>query len=192
MADKPSPDAAAVEKPKSKKLLIIIIAVVVLVLIGGGAAFFLLKNKHANEDTGEEPAHAAAAPSHTAADSHNPPTYLPLDNMVVNLADAGGGRFAQVGLTLKLDDAKTAEAVKAFMPSIRNGILMQISQRTADELLGVEGKEKLTKAIIREISEQMGYEMEDEDAATTNQKKKKRSAPPNPVQAVLFSSFIVQ
>jgi flagellar FliL protein len=69
---------------------------------------------------------------------------------------------------------------------------MQISQRTADELLGVEGKEKLTKAIIREISEQMGYEMEDEDAATTNQKKKKRSAPPNPVQAVLFSSFIVQ
>ena len=116
--------------------------------------------------------------------------------MVVNLADPGGGRFAQVGITLKLEDSKTADDVKLYMPSIRNAILMEISQRTADELLGVEGKEKLTKAIVREVSGQLGFEVDDEDEEevdTAKTTKKKRKAPSyTPVQAVLFSSFIVQ
>ena len=201
MSAKPAAEgAAAAEKPKSKKMLFIIIGVVVLALVGGGAAFFLTKKKHADGEEGADTEHAApkptaAAPAHKAPDPKNPPTYLPVDNMVVNLADPGGGRFAQVGITLKLEDAKTADTVKLYMPSIRNGILMEISQRTADELLGVEGKEKLTRAIVREVSSHLGFELDDEDAPEDAAKapKKKRKAPAyTPVQAVLFSSFIVQ
>ncbi len=55
------------------------------------------------------------------------PTFLPLENMVVNLADPGGDRFAQVGITLELQDEATATTVKQYMPSIRNGILMLVS-----------------------------------------------------------------
>ena len=198
MSAKPSAEGAApAEKPKSKKMLLIIIgAVVVLALVGGGAAFFLMKKKHADEDTGDDThaAKPAPAPVHKAPDPKSPPTYLPMDNMVVNLADPGGSRFAQVGISLKLDDTKTADTVKLYMPSIRSAVLLQISQRTADELLSPEGKEKLTKAIIREVSEQLGYEVEDEEEAATSaaSKKKRRPLPPSPVQAVLFSSFIVQ
>ncbi|MDO9158541.1 MAG: flagellar basal body-associated FliL family protein [Burkholderiaceae bacterium] len=191
MADKPQA-AAEPEKPKSKKMLIIIVAVVLLVvLIGGGAAFFLLKKKDTDEEAGgDKPAPAVV---HKKPDPKAPPTYLPMDNMVVNLADPGGGRFAQVGITLKLDDAKTADTVKAFMPSIRNAVLLEISKRTSDELLAIEGKESLTRAIIREVSAQLGYEVEDEDADDGKPTKKRRVAlPPSPVQAVLFSSFIVQ
>jgi flagellar FliL protein len=195
MSAKPAAEGEAPAKPKSKKLLFIIIGVVVLALVGGGAAFFLLKKKPADEE-GEDGAekHDKPAVVHKKPpDPKAPPTYLPMDNMVVNLADAGGSRFAQVGITLKLDDAKTADTVKLYMPSIRSGVLMLISQRTADELLAVEGKEKLTKAIIREVSEQLGYEVDDEDDASASaKKKKKRNLPPSPVQAVLFSSFIVQ
>lgn len=198
MSAKPAAEGAAVaDKPKSKKMLLIIIGVVVLALVGGGAAFFLLKPKHAEEEGAEAEAHAkpAAAPR-KAPDPKAPPTFLPIDNMVVNLADPGGGRFAQVGITLKLEDSKTADNVKLYMPSIRNAILMEISQRTADELLGVEGKEKLTRAIVREVSGQLGFEVDDEDEEevdTAKSTKKKRKAPSyTPVQAVLFSSFIVQ
>lgn len=192
MADKPQA-AAEPEKPKSKKMLIIIVAVVLLVvLIGGGAAFFLMKKKDTDEDTGaDKPAPTAVRKK---PDSKAPPTYLPMDNMVVNLADPGGGRFAQVGITFKLDDSKTADAVKLYMPSIRNAILFEISKRTSDELLAIEGKESLTRAIIREVSAQLGYEVEDEepeDGAKTT-KKRRAALPPSPVQAVLFSSFIVQ
>lgn len=198
MATKPEADsAAAAEKPKSKKLLLIIIGVVVLALVGGGAAFFLLKKHPEEAAEGEDHAEKPkAAPVRKAPDPKTPPTFLPLENMVVNLADPGGGRFAQVGITLKLEDSKTADAVKLYMPSIRNAILLEISQRTADELLGVEGKEKLVRSIIREVSAQLGYDIgedEDEEADPAKATKKKRRPPAyTPVEAVLFSSFIVQ
>jgi flagellar FliL protein len=203
MSAKPAAEGAAVaEKPKSKKMLFIIIGVVVLALVGGGAAFFLLKKKPQTEEgaEGAEPAAAhakpAAPPPRKAPDPKTPPTFLPIENMVVNLADPGGGRFAQVGITLKLEDAKTADNVKLYMPSIRNAILMEISKRTADELLGIQGKEKLTRAIVREVSGQLGFEIDDDEEEETDPvkaaKKKRRAPAYTPVEAVLFSSFIVQ
>lgn len=195
MSAKPSEDSAPAEKPKSKKMLIIIIAaVVVLALVGGGAAFFLMKKKPADEEGHSDEEKAAPKVTHKAPDPKKPPTYLPMDAMVVNLADPGGGRFVQLGITLKLDDPKTADTMKQYMPSIRSAVLIAVSQRTADELLASEGKEKLTKAIIRAASEQLGYEVEDEEdeTAPAAKKKKKRNLPPLPVEAVLYSSFIVQ
>jgi len=174
MATKAPAAGEAEAKPaKGKKMLIIILAVVILLVVaGGGAAFFLLKKKGA-DDEGE----AEAAPAKASkVDPKSPPTYLPLENMVVNLADPGGNRFAQVGITLQLDNQATSDAIKAFMPGIRNAILFILSQRTTEELLVVQGKEQLAADITAEISRQLGYEG-------------RRN---NPIQAVLFSSFIVQ
>jgi flagellar FliL protein len=194
MSAKPTEESAPAEKPKSKKMLIIIIAAVVLLaLIGGGAAFFLMKKKPADEEGQGEEAKAPPKVVHKAPDPKKPPTYLPMDPMVVNLADPGGGRFAQLGITLKLDDPKTGDIVKQFMPSIRSAVLIAVSKRTADELLAVEGKEKLTRSIIRAASEQLGYEVEDEDEEENPaKKKKKRNVAPSPIEDVLYSSFIVQ
>jgi flagellar FliL protein len=173
MATKAPAAGEADAKPaKGKKMLIIILAVVILLVVaGGGAAFFLLKKKGGDAEHEEE-----AAPAKTKVDLKAPPTFMPLENMVVNLADPGGNRFAQVGITLQLDNVATGDAVKAFMPSIRNGILLILSQRTTEELLQVQGKEQLAADIIAEVSRQLGFE------------GKKQ----NPIQAVLFSSFIVQ
>ncbi len=174
MATKAPAAGEAEAKPaKGKKMLIIILAVVILLVVaGGGAAFFLLKKKGADAEGEEE-----AAPAKSAkVDLKAPPTFLPLENMVVNLADPGGNRFAQVGITLQVDSLATGDAIKAFMPSIRNGILLILSQRTTEELLQVQGKEQLAADIIAEVSRQLGFE------------GKKQ----NPIQAVLFSSFIVQ
>ncbi len=184
----PANAAPSEAKPKSKKLLFIIIGVVVLALVGAGGAFFILKkNTSDHEDGGEDEAvieHAAPAPG-------TPPTFLPLDSMVVNLADPGGNRFVQLAITLQVQDVATGDAIKLYMPTIRNGILMLVSQRTAEEILKPEGKEKLSLGIVEEISATMGYEIEDPDE-DTSRKKKRRRAPPNPLQGVLFSSFIVQ
>jgi flagellar FliL protein len=178
-------------KKKSKKLLFIIIGVVVLALIGAAGALFVLKKNTAEDDefADEEPA------AHVAKDPKHAPVFMPLENMVVNLADPGGTRFIQLGLTLQLQDAKTEADVKIYMPSIRSDILLLISQRTADEMLQVQGKAKLAKDIIAAISQEMGYEMADAEAEHADEapkKKKKSKTPPNPVQAVLFSSLIVQ
>lgn len=182
-------DASAPAKPKSKKLLLILLGVVVLALIGAGAALFVLKKNTAEDGDGDEEAPVVQQQS---AKTKVPPTFLPLDNMVVNLADAGGNRFVQLGITLQLQDATTSDSVKTYMPSVRSGILMLISQRTAEEMLQVSGKEKLSKDIIAEISDVMDYEIDDTEPQAAPGKNKRRNAPPNPVQAVLFSSFIVQ
>jgi flagellar FliL protein len=190
------PEAADAKPPaKSKKMLMIIVgAVVVLALVGGGAFFYISKQRAAAaaEDGGED-----AAPQHAAAahDAHAaPPAYLPMDNMVVNLADPGGERVAQIGITLVVADAHVGETVKGFLPSIRSGVLMLVSQRTAEELLSAEGKEKLKKDVLREASIPFGGGDEDPEAAPAEGKKKKKKAAhvEYPVIDVLFSSFIVQ
>ena len=169
-------------KKKGKKLLFILIGVVVLALAGAGGAIYILK-KNTSED-GEHSEEETVKP----LDAKSAPTFLPLENMVVNLADAGGNRFVQVGLTLQLADAATGDAVKAFMPSLRSQILVLISQRTSEELLQVQGKEKLASDIIATIAKTMGYPVPKAGAS----KDKPKDAAADPVQAVLFSSFIVQ
>lgn len=171
-------------KKKGKKLLFILIGVVVLALAGAGGALYILK-----KNTGEDGEHAEEE-TVKPLDAKSAPTFLPLENMVVNLADAGGNRFVQVGLTLQLGDAATGDAVKAFMPSLRSQILVLISQRTSEELLQVQGKEKLATDIIASISRTMGYAAP--KAAPGKDKDKPKDDTAHPVQAVLFSSFIVQ
>jgi flagellar FliL protein len=191
VADKPA-DAAP---PKSKKLLLIVgVLVVVLGLAGGGAWFFVSKQRAAA--AGESEPEAVA---HTEV--KGPPTYLPMDNMVVNLADPGGEKVAQIGITLELVDAKATEKVKQYLPTIRSSVLLLVSQRTAEELLQREGKEKLASDILREAARPFGGGDEDEEeepakpAAGAKKAKVAKKPKPRvqmPVTGVLFSSFIVQ
>lgn len=179
-------------KPKSRKLLFIIIGVVMLALIGAGTALFLLKKAQSEDE--EDGTELTAEEEHAAPlrDPKTPPTFLPLDSMVVNLADPGGNRFAQLGITLQLADAETGEEMKTYMPSIRNGILILVSQRTAEQMLRTDGKQALIQDIMAEISNVMGYDYERPGAEPAAQGKKKKKAAPNPLEGVLFSSFIVQ
>ena len=195
MSDKP--EAAEGKAPaKSKKMLFIIVGAVVVLALAGGGAFFFMKQRAAAaaaEDGGEEAAPAAhAAPAHDAHAA--PPAYLPMDNMVVNLADPGGERVAQIGITLVVADAHTGDTVKGYLPSIRSGVLMLISQRTAAELLSQEGKEALKKDVLREASIPFGGGDDEEEAPSDAKKKKKKKKVhvEYPVTDVLFSSFIVQ
>ncbi len=198
MATKPEEAEAAKPPAKSKKMLIIIIGVVLLLVLGGGGAFLYISKKNAAaaaaaEEEGGEPA-AAHAPAATGA-AKTPPVYLPMDNMVVNLADPGGERVAQVGITLEVLDAKASDSVKAYMPTIRSGVLMLLSQRTSVELLSPEGKQKLIDDILREASVPFGGGEDDHaaaDATAPKKKVKKKAAVQYPVVGVLFSSLIVQ
>ncbi|MCV2367421.1 flagellar basal body-associated FliL family protein [Roseateles oligotrophus] len=202
----PAP-AAAAEAPKGggkKKLIIIIAAVLVLVLGGGGAALLLLKKKAPvdGEEDGAETSHESA-PTHAQAKPGTPPVFVPLDPFTVNLSDKDVDRFAQIGITLEVMDAHTADLIKAYLPAIRSNVLMVLSHKTSAELLSREGKEKLSKEVLRESVRPMGIELEpDEEAEPEDseadtpkkKKKKKKKAPPvvSPVTKVLFSTFIVQ
>jgi len=194
--------AAAVPAPGSgskKKLIIIIAAVLLLVVIGGGAAMYMMKQKAAAAAAADEDGEAAPKEeSHAADDKKTPPTFVPLDPFTVNLADQDAERYAQIGVTLQVDDEHFAGELKAYMPAIRNGVLMVLSHKTAKELADRAGKEQLADEIMREAVRPLGIELDDPDVVakdddTAAKKKKKKKKPVhNPIKGVFFSSFIVQ
>ena len=175
-----SNSAVAAAPAKSKKLIVIGAVVALLVVVIVAAGLFLVGQSRSAGYDGE-----SSEKSVTVV-----PTFLPLENMVVNLADQGGDRFAQVGITLELQDEATASLVKQYMPSIRNGILMMVSQRTADELLLVEGKEKLAADILREVTRPLGLNTARAQSSDMDEEERPRRR--SPVRRVLFSSFIIQ
>jgi flagellar protein FliL len=183
--------------PKGKKKLIVILAAVLaLAGGGGGAAAFMMKKKAAEAaaaaEDGDDDAEDAAPVAHAAKkkDPAHAPTFVPLDPFVVNLADKDVDRFAQIGVTLEVEDPKAGEQLKAYMPAIRNGILMVLSHKTSQELLQREGKELLAREILRESMLPLGVDISEAEGAS--KKKKRRDDEDQPVKHVYFSNFIVQ
>ncbi len=188
-------DAPVAPKSGKKKLITIVVAVVVLlVAAGGGALFFLKKKAQADDEAGaEDDAPAAVA----QADPKVPPVFVPLDPFTVNLADKEAERYAQIGVTFAVADGKVVDAIKVFMPAIRNNILMVLAHKTSAELLQRDGKDQLAAEILRETSRALGYDVDDPaDARAGSDKsrsqRKKKAAEPLPIKAVYFSNFIVQ
>ena len=203
-----APAAEAPAKSGGKKKLIMMVAVAALVLGGGGAGALVFMKKKAADAAAAADGDADAAPAHAEKKKSNEkkekPTFVPMDPFVVNLADHDSDRYAQIGLTLEVSDEKVGEEIKAYLPAIRNNILLLLAHKSSADLAGSEGKEKLAKQIRREALKAMGEEVDedddDEDAAPAadapppkKKKKKKKSVEEDaPIRSVQFSSFIIQ
>jgi flagellar FliL protein len=184
-------EAGAKQKKSKASLFIIIFAVLALVSVLGFGVLYYLGQKNAADSEEQTTSHAV---------KKTPPVYLSLDNMVVNLADPGGEKVAQVGVTLEVIDSKASDKVKVYLPSIRSRILLIISQRESAELLSIAGKEKLAADILiealRPFSPVADSTQENDPPAKESKAKKKNTeklpAEEGLVSAVHFSSFIVQ
>ena len=200
---------APVAKAGGKKKLVLMVAVAALVLGGGGvgALVYMKKQKAAAEEAAAaaEDGDGDAAPAkHEAKKTHaEKPVFVPMDPFVVNLADHEADRYAQIGITLEVNDEHVGEEIKNYMPAIRNNILLLLAHKSSADLAGGEGKELLAKQIRREALKAMGEEVEDDedDAAAASaaaggpakkKKKKKAAAAEAPIRSVQFSSFIIQ
>jgi flagellar FliL protein len=202
------PDAvdAPVAAPRGKKkvmLMAIIGLAVLLVVGGGGAAFYVMKQRAAAaaaaaaEEDGEDgkPAKDGKHETKTAkADLKHAPTFVALDPFTVNLADREAERYAQVGMTLELTDQKSGDLLKAYMPAIRNNILLVLAGKTAAELMDHEGKLLLAAQVRAAALKPLGYEVPDPAAAASAPKPKKPvdDGDEPPVRAVHFSNSIIQ
>ncbi|MBH9552742.1 flagellar basal body-associated FliL family protein [Inhella gelatinilytica] len=200
MAKAEAAEAAAPAGGGKKKLIMILVIVVLLVAVGGGAALMLLKKKPKADEDGEEAVDDHAPQVEVAkAKPGTPPVYMPLEPFTVNLTDQDVDRYAQIGISLEVVDQKTADTLKGYLPSVRSGVLMVLSRKSAADLLSSEGKERLQKEIQREAVRPLGYEVdldeaseEDTDTAKKKKKKKKKAPLALPVSNVHFSQFIVQ
>ncbi len=161
----------------SKKKLIIIGGAVLLVLIlaGGGAWFFL---------SGDDAAPATAETEATEGDSNKadketekgPAMYYSLKPLfVVNLPQDQSAKMMQIGVDLMVRSPELLEFIQTNDPMIRHQLLNLFSTQDASSLRKRSGKEKLqgeVKATIQKIVTDQGG--------------------PGEVEAVYFTSFVMQ
>jgi len=145
-------------------ILIVLIALISAGAAGAGVWFFMAKRAPAA-------ASAEAAPAPPAV-----PIFFPLESMTVNLqSDDGQQHFLRIGLTLKLGDAATQQALTEHMPEVRSRILLALSNKHPDDLAPLEGKRALAAELKTLITEPTD-----------------KGAAPVRVQDVLFTEFVVQ
>ena len=194
MATAAPPANAVAEAPPvkgggKKKLLIIIGAALLLMLVAGGAGgyYFVQQRKAAaaQAEAGDEGEADVQEARHKKKDDKKAgaPVFLPLELFTVNLADREAERYAQVGITLEVADSKISDQLKAYMPAIRNDILMLLAHKRAEELQERDGKVTLA----REIRRAAAKPLQSDDAPAGDDGEGEE-----PVRAVHFSAFIIQ
>lgn len=194
--------AAEPPKKKSKLLLFIIIGVVVVLLGGGGAFFMLKKSPHADEEGGDEPpAKEQKAKKDKKKEKEVPPVFVKLEPFTVKLQTEAQEAYLQATPELRVLDAHLGDKIKQFAPEIRHRILLIMSAKKASDISNPQGVQQLSNEIRIAINRIVDGPKD----AGKGKKKGKAEAegkvqeifpdeadPDDSVQAVLFTSFIVQ
>ena len=160
---------AAAPAKKSNKLLYIVIVLLLAGAGGGGYWYFMQGSAAGHDEHGQAAANAAPVGKAAAI-------YLPLQPaFVVNLEDSEALRYLQVDLEIMSRSPKSIEDAKTHMPRIRNSLLLLFGQQHAFELSSRAGKEALQAKALAEIQRVL----------------KEETGSPG-IEAVYFSSFVIQ
>lgn len=197
MAEKKSEGDDAPKPRKSKLLLFIIIGVLVVVLGGGGAAYFLIKKKaHDAEDEGDEPVKTSKRAKNSNPDA--PPVFVKLEPFTVKLQPEQYEAYLQATPELRVVDAPVGDKIKQYMPEIRHKVLLLMSGKKGSELSTPQGVQKLSNEMREQVNlivdgPKVKKKGKGKEAAPAAAEPPGDEADPNDsVQAVLFTSFIIQ
>lgn len=188
---------APAPKKRGKLILFIVIGVLVLVLGGGGAAFFLMKKKAVDEtEDGDEPTKdAKAKKKDKKADHATPPSFHKFDKpFTVKLQTEQQEAYLQAEVQLRVLDPAALELLKQYDPELKHRIMLILLTKKASELGTAQGVQRLSN----EIRETVNNTLEPpavrkrKDAKVEAKEPGDTAAPDAPVQAVLFTSFIIQ
>ncbi len=162
----------------SKKKLIIIggAALLVVILAGAGAWWFLSGDDGSAPEAAQTEETDDTSKEVESAKAKGPAMYLSLSPVfVVNLPPDSGARMMQVGVDVMVRNQELLNFIKTNDPMIRNQLLNLFSTQDANKLRKRSGKEKLqeeTKEAIQKIVKDQGG--------------------PGEIEAVYFTSFVMQ
>lgn len=194
---KKTEDAPVEQAPKKSKkgLLIAIVAIVLVVVVGGAAAFFLMKGKPAADEGDEEgdepPAKVEKAKKAKKEHDEAPPVFVKLEAFTVKLQTEQQEAYLQAVPELRVLDAHTGDRIKQYTPEIRHKLLLILSGKKASDISTPPGVQRLAnemRVTINAIIEPPQPRKKGKEPEEPGD----RAGPDEPVQAVLFTSFIVQ
>lgn len=164
------------EKKGKSKLLIIILAVVLLGGAGGGFYYWRASSAAAEEGSAEEksekskgkkdskkaeeeeePEKESAKSSGKSSiknaipDDEDVKHIIELPPFIVNLADSEQARYLRMSVSLGVggEGEESEKPDPLFMTRVRNAMLAVLSNKSSEEVLTVEGKNKLRKELLQ-------------------------------------------
>jgi flagellar FliL protein len=160
-------EGAEAEAPKGGKKGLIIGVILLLVLGGGGfAAFTMMGHK-------EDPKKKESAKKEQLL----PARYVTLDPpFVVNFEAESTVRFLQITIGVMTRDVEIEKIIKDNDPRIRNDLLLILGNQNYASVSKLEGKEDLRKRCLEAVRAVV----------------KDSAGEPNKVEALYFTSFVMQ
>jgi flagellar FliL protein len=145
-APPPDKDAKPADKPAAKpggKKKWLVISIVSLLVLGGGGggAWWWLGGA------------GAAKPAEAQAAAPRAPVFMNLEPFTVNLLEEDGEHYLQMSVVYQVADEKTTETMKAYLPVIRNRILLLLSSKRPSDLSTPAGKAKLVDELSAAVRE---------------------------------------
>ncbi|KJR42853.1 Flagellar basal body-associated protein FliL [Candidatus Magnetoovum chiemensis] len=136
------------KKPGFSLKKVVIFGGILLVLLG--AAFLTYTTLFQKADKqGEE---------HQAAEGEaEKPVLISLKDFVVNLTDAG--RFMKVTIEVEIKDVKYQPTVEEALPKLRDAVIILLSSKSYESILGPEGKFQLKDEILVRLNQTLGKDL---------------------------------
>jgi len=169
------------KKPGLVKIVLLVNgALLILALIIGLVVFFMSGSDEEaqaedNEVLGETLADPAAEEADAPIDSGRP-IYIPLNPaFVVNFENQDQVSFLQVDIQVMTYDPRVEPALTTHMPAVRNELLLLLSGKQYHEINTREGKRALSREAMKVIQDVL-----------------KSVNEPNSIEALYFTSFVMQ
>jgi flagellar FliL protein len=137
--------------PLLPMLIAVVAAMVVVLLAAAGAGFWLLKSGK----LAAAPVAAKVAPAESE-EAATKVSSVPLEPLLVNLADADKRSYLRISVTLRIEDRPVGKAAAAteekpakgkpvnkFEAEEQDALLGVLGRQTADDLLSPDGKDRL-------------------------------------------------
>ncbi len=137
----------------SAKLIIIIVVVLLILVVAGAGAFFALSgggDDHGDDEGDEEEFEEEEELGEL------PGAIFPLEVFIVNLGVKGS--FLKASIQLEFIDPEPPPSIENNVPKVRDAIIRVLSSKKANEILGIEGKEKLRGEIVNAVNDTLGGE----------------------------------
>ena len=145
-------ETAGAEKPKKKgKSKLLIIVVLVLLLLGGGGGFVAWK-MNLLPIPGSNQVKQKIATKRVEEEKKEMGPVQPLDTFIVNLASEKGERYLKVTMDVELTNEDARAEVEKRSPQLRDSIIILLSSKTFQEIMGADGKGSLKREILARVN----------------------------------------
>jgi len=158
------------------KIILLVNGLLLIIGIGVGAAMYFMGGDDAPEVAQEDTEVMGEGEAPVKKKSKQTPVYIPLrPAFVVNFENQDQVSFLQVDIQLMTYDGSVEAAIKQHMPAVRNELLLLLGGKQYHEINTREGKRALSQESIQVIQDVL-----------------KDVGEPNSIEALYFTSFVMQ